>query len=185
MPAANTLSYHVFGPIIPQADVGSARAYVNLGVCEEGADIDIQVAKHDVKHDGGGGTDGFETDKIFLNAIVTVRFRLVPFAGNYINVLRARAHGSGSTDGLMVMPGTLMGEGGFFSGLYLPVTAGGNFEGDGPWFFPSCDVVRPGNNRVSTKESKLDFEFRAINYFAVASSPTIFGNYLYKRSAPP
>ena len=184
MAASNTLSYHVFGPIVPQANVGSASAYVNLGVCEEGADLNIQIAKHDIKHDGGGGLDGFETNKIFLNAVVTIRFRLVPFAGNYVNILRARAH-AGTTDGTMVTPGTLMGEGGFFSGIYLPVTAGGNFEGDGPWFFPTCDVVNPGSNRVGTKESKLDFEFRAINYFAIASFTSIVGNILYKRTAPP
>lgn len=185
MAPANTLSYHVAGPIIPQASVGSANAYVNLGVCEEGADIDIQVAKHDIKHDGGGGLDGFETNKIFLNAIATIRFRLVPFAGNYINTLRSRSMATSGTDGVMTQPGTLLGENGFFVGLYLPVYAGANFEGDGPWWFRTCDVVRPGSNRVSTKETKLDFEFRAINYFVISSFTSILTNTLYSRSAPP
>ena len=184
MAPANTLSYHVNGPVIPQCNVGSLNAYVNLGVCEEGADIDLQIAKHDIKHDGGGGIDGYETDKIFLNMICIIRFRLVPFAGNYINVLRAKAH-AGSTNGTMVTPGTLMGEGSFFVGLYLPVTAGGNFEGDGPWFFKQCDVVRPGSNRVSTKETKLDFEFRCINYFDISGATSINANVLYQRAAPP
>lgn len=184
MAPANTLSYHVYGPVIPQCDVGTARAYVTLGVCEEGADIDIQPIKHDIRHDGGGGVDGGPTNKIFLNCLCTIRFRLVPFAGNYINILRARAMAA-ATDGTMPSPGTLMGEGAFFSGLYLPVTGVGNFEGDGPWWFRSCDVIRPGSNKVSTKETKLDFEFQCLNYFSIASFTSIANNVLYSRTAPP
>lgn len=182
MAPADTFSYHVAGPIVPQCNIGSAGAWVGIGVCEDGADFDFQVAASDVKHDGGGGPSGFETDNIFLNMIVTVRFTLVPFAGNRINVLRVKSH-AGSVEGQMVVPGTLYGENGMYVGLYLPVSAVG--EIDGPWYFQQCRVVRPGSQKVSTRESKPQWEFRAINYFPVVSQNTIQSVFLWKRTAPP
>lgn len=185
MAASNTFSYHVFGPVIPQTNaVAGGSTFANLGVCEEGVDIDIIPRVSDVKHDGGGGANADEVENILLNCVCVVRFRLVPFAGIQVNALRRKAH-AGSTDGTMPQPGTLFGFGGYYVGLYLPQTALGALEEvDGPWYFPYCRVVRPGNNRVSTKETKLDFEFRAINYFNIASFNTILNNVLYQRAAP-
>lgn len=172
-----TLSYHVAGAIIPACTVGSAAAYANIGICEDGADIDIQIAAHDIKDDGGGGPDGFEVENIFLNAIATVRFTLVPFAGTYVNRLRARAQAiAGDTDGVLVAPGTLYGMNSLLVGLQLPSN-----DGDGSWRFPTCRVVRPGSNRVSTKESKLQFEFRAFGFLNPAVNTTISGVSLYTR----
>jgi hypothetical protein len=182
MAALDTFSYHVAGPIIPQLNIGTANAYVNVGVCEDGADFDFQVAASDVKHDGGGGPSGFETDNIFLNMICVVRFVLVPFAGTRMSKLRAMAHAS-ATEGVMVQPGTLYGENSFYPSLYLPVSAVG--EIDGPWRFPTVRVVRPGSMKVSTRESKPQFEFRAINYFPIVSQNTILTNTLWVRTAPP
>ena len=182
MAAATTFSYHVAGPIVPQANVGSANAYVPIGVCEDGADFDFTVAASDVKHDGGGGPAGFETDNIFLNMIVAVRLTLVPFAGVYLNNLRIKSH-AGATEGVMVQPGTLYGENSMYVGLYLPVSSVG--EIDGPWWFRSCRVVKPGSMKVSDRESKPQFEFRAINYFPIVSQNTILNNILWSRSAPP
>lgn len=186
MAAATTFSFHVQGPVVPACNIGSASAYVGIGVCEDGADIDLQVATHPIKHDGGGGPDGFEVDDIFLSMIATIRFTLVPFGGIYVNILRAMAQAgaytlnTSGTDGLMVMPGTLYGENTKYVGLSLPVLAG---EGDGPWWFRTCRVVRPGSVKVSTKETKPQFEFRAINYFAISGANTISGNTLYSRTA--
>lgn len=184
MPASTTFSYHVSGPIVPQCNIGSASAWVPIGVCEEGADIDIQIAAHNVKHDGGGGQDGFEVENVWLNAIAVIRFTLVPFAGTMMNTLRARsqaitgaATGTGPTDGTMVVPGTLYGTNSYLPGLYLPSS-----DTDGPWWFRTCRVVRAGSNRVSTKESRPQFEFRAINYFNVGSVNTIAANVLYSRT---
>ena len=182
MAAATTFSYHCAGPIIPQVNIGTAGAYVPIGVCEDGADFDFTVAASDVKHDGGGGPSGFETDNIFLNAIVTVRFNLVPFAGVYLNTLRAKSM-AGASEGVMVVPGTLYGENSMYVSLYLPVSATG--EVDGPWRFPTCRVVRPGSMKVSDRESKPQLEFRAINYFPIISQNSIATNTLWLRTAPP
>ena len=181
MAASDTFSYHVNGPVVPQCNIGSANAFVGIGVCEDGADIDITTFVKPIKHDGGGGPEGAETNDIFLNAIAIIRMTLVPFAGTRINTLRAKQQ-AGSTDGTMVVPGTLYGENSMYVGLYLPVLAG---EGDGPWWFKTCRVVKAGSNKVSDKETKPVFEFRAINYFAIASANTIASNVLYTRAAPP
>ena len=181
MAASDTFSYHVAGPIIPQCNIGSVGAWVNIGVCEDGVDFDFQVAASDVKHDGGGGPAGFETNNIFLNAICTIRFTLVPFGGTRLNTLRTRAM-AGGTEGVMVQPGTLYGENSMYVGLYIPVSAVG--EVDGPYRFPQCRVVRPGSLRAHTRESKPQFEFRAINYFPIAVQNTILGNTLWARTAP-
>lgn len=178
MPAATTLSYHVAGPIIPTANVGTASAQVNLGVCEDGADLEFQQAVHDVKDDGGGGPDGYEVENIFLNAIVIIRFVLVPWAGTYINKLRAAAQAT-ATDGTMTNPGTLFGTNSFLPTLKIPVSAQ---ETDGPWTFTTCRVVRAGSHRASTKESKLSFEFRAFCFLAPAVNTTINTVVLYSRT---
>lgn len=181
MAASDTFSYHVHGPIIPTCPIGTAGAWVPIGECEDGADIDFQIFTKPIKHDGGGGPEGAETNDIFLNMIATIRMNLVPFAGTRINSLRAKAH-AGATDGTMIMPGTLYGENSMYVGLFLPVLAG---EGDGGWWFKACRVVKPGSNKVSTKETKLAMEFRAINYFAIASQNTISTTLLYSRTTPP
>src|SRR5687768_17283200 len=91
MAAQNTQSYHVDGPVAPQCNIGVAAAYVTLGVCQDGADITITPMTHPIKSDGGGGPEGGAVEIIQLNAIAEVRFRLVPYAGNYVNALRAIA----------------------------------------------------------------------------------------------
>jgi hypothetical protein len=187
MGASSTFSYHVSGGVVPQVSVGASSAYVPIGICEDGADIDIQIAAHNVKHDGGGGLDGFEVENIFLNAVCIIRFTLVPFGGSVVNALRARAEAiagssasAGPTDGTMVVPGTLYGTNSLLPGLYLP-----SLDVDGPWWFRTCRVVKAGSNRISTKDTKPQWEFRAINYFNVASINSISTNVLYSRTAPP
>lgn len=170
------LSYHVPGPIGPMVSVGGGGSLVTVGMCEEGADIDIQIAQHDVKHDGGGGQDGFEVENVFLNAVCVVRFTLVPYDTAFVNAIRAAANAN-ATAGVMPVPGTLYGMNGFLHSLFLP-----SGDADGPWRFPYCRVVRAGNNRVNTKETKPQFEFRAINWFNPASKGSIVGNTLYQRS---
>lgn len=166
-------------------DTVLAGTFVAFGVCEEGADIDIIPRVSDVKHDGGGGANSDEVENIFLNCSAVIRFRVVPFKGIQVNSLRAKSMAS-ATNGTMVEPGTLYGLNNMFVGLYLPLTTlGVAEEEDGPWFFKKCRVVRPGNNRISTKETKLDFEFRCINFIAINTNQTILNNVLYQRSAPP
>lgn len=202
MAAATTLSYHCFGPIVPKCDIGAAHAYVPIGVCEDGANIEFQIATRPIKSDGGGGDQSFEVNEFFLGMLVTIRFKLVPFAGVYVNILRAKSQmggfelGVSGQDGTLPTPGTVYafddnsfidpGSGlGFikpgYCGLTLPVLAG---EGDGPWWFPSCKIVKPGNNQVSTKETKLDFEFRALCIYNEHAVGDITDYDLYTRTAP-
>lgn len=192
MASSNTQSYHINGPCAPQVNVGAANAYVTLGVCYDGVDIQIQNAVHGIKSDGGGGPDGFEVDDIWLNAVIIVRFTLVPFAGNYVNILRQMSMANGGTgggaEGTMQAPGTLFGENLNYPSLYIPLgtfAAGITVEGDpdGPWWFKKCRVVNPGSNKVGVKETMPVFEFRCINYFAVASFTSVLGNSLYARTA--
>lgn len=185
---ATTMSYHVNGPVVPQCNVGTANAYVPIGVCREGADISIRPLVHPIKSDGGGGQDGGAVEYIQLNAIATIRFQLVPYAGDYVNALRkaSMAIAAAGSEGVLPVPGTLFGANNFFPALYLPY--GSAAEVDGPWWFPKCRVVNPGSNRVSTKESMPDWEFEALIYFNPAThtsiaQPTSPQN-LYARSAP-
>lgn len=181
MPASTSFSYHVAGPIVPSCNIGSSGAFLGLGICEEGARITLQVAQSDVKHDGGGGTNGFETENIFLNAIVLIQFKLVPFGGTQVNRLRALQQASPlATDGVMVVPGTLYGTNGLLPSLFLPSS-----DTDGPWWFRYCRVVRAGDNTVHTKESKPEFEFRCINWFNPSVMTSIATNTLYSRTTPP
>ena len=190
MAASTVLQYHVSGPIVPQCNIGLSNAFVNIGVCEEGVDIILQNAVHDVKFDGGGGQDGFEAENVWLNAICTIRFALVPYAGAYVNRLRAlsQAVGPGSynnPDGVMGMPGTLFGMNSQFPSLYIPSNGSlGGLVGDpdGPWWFPTCRVIRPGDGRYNTKETRPQFEFRAINFINPTITPTIFNSALYTRT---
>ena len=178
MPApANILSYHVAGPILIQANIGVANAFVVVGICEDGADIDLQQMTHSIKDDGGGGPEGAEVEEIFLNAVANVRCTLVPFAGNYVNKLRAMAQANvGGVDGVMLTPGTLFG-----TNNNLPSIKITSSDIDGGWQFTTCRVVRAGSNRVSTKESKLQFEFRAFNFLDPSVNVSINTKTLYSR----
>jgi hypothetical protein len=145
-------------------------------------DIALQQAVHDIKHDGAGGQDGFEAENIILNSAVTARFSLVPYGGALINTLRGFAQGQpfDLPDGIIPQPGTLFGLNNLLPGLYIPTF----FDSDGPWTFLNCRVVNPGSNRVSTKESRPQFEFRNFNYVDPSIAATILGNVLYKRASP-
>lgn len=184
MAAGIATTIHVLGPVIPFSSVGAGSSYVALGECQDGASIQITPAVHGVKADGGGGMDGFPIDYIMLNAIITIRFRLVPFSGTYMNALRALALATPS-EGVLPIPGTLFGANGYLPGLYLPISAGLlNAEPDGPWWFPRCLVVRPGDNQVWTKETTPEMEFRAMGYYNPASQTSVGGLSLYQRTAP-
>lgn len=184
MAAGTTTTIHVAGPILPQCNIGGAGAYVVLGECQDGATITIQPKVHGVRADGGGGLDGEPIDHIMLNAIAIIRFRLVPFAGVYINTLRAMALASG-TDGQLVLPGTLFGANSKLPALYLPLIGGtGAQEPDGPWLFPYNRVVAPGNPQVWVKETTPEFEFHAMVWYDPASVTSVSGRTLYSRAAP-
>lgn len=184
MAASADQTYHVFGPCIPQCNVGTAGAMVALGECQDGGNITIQPIKHGIRSDGGGGSDGGDVEKLILNAIATIRFKLVPFSGLYINKLRAWAIGS-ATEGQAVLPGTLLGGGGFLPQLYLPLLGGtGVVEPDGPWYFPNCEIIRPGDVQVHTKETTPEFEFKAMIYYNPVTYTSINGRTLYTRAAP-
>lgn len=178
MPPANTLGYHVSGPVAPQFGIGSAGAFVTVGVCYDGATIDIPLAQHGIFSDGGGGPQGKPVEWIALNAVATIRFKLIPYAGNYINKLRALAVGS-ATEGVLPIPGTLMGGNGFLPPLYLP-----SADGDGPWTFSNVRVVKPGSNQVSTKETGPDWELEGLVYFDPSVYISVGGRTLYTRAAP-
>jgi hypothetical protein len=162
--------------------VGAASAYVAVGVCEEGADITLEPLTHPIRCDGGGGSDGGPVEFIELNAVTRVRFSLVPFAGNYVNALRRLAMAS-AAEGVHPVPGTLFGLNSRLPGLYLPY--GNAAEVDGPWFFQTNRVAVPGNNRVSTKESKVQFEFFGFTYYNPALFTSVSALTLYTRAAPP
>jgi len=178
MPASTTMSYHVAGPIVPQLNIGSLNAFVSIGVCQDGATVDLEPATHGIMSDGGGGPSGKPVEYIQLNYVATVRFKLVPFAGTYVNKLRAMAIAS-ATDGTPPTPGTLFGANGYLPSLYLP-----SADGDGPWLFNNVKVVRPGSVNVNTKESTPDWEFSAMAYFDPATYTSVSGRPVYTRAAP-
>ena len=176
-------SYHVSGAQIPQVLVPGdfGNVYNAIGVAQDGVDIMIQPAVHGIHHDGGGGMDGQPVEYLFLNAIATIRFRVVPYGGAYLNALRECALNT-NIDGTLPYPGSLYGGSGSLVGLYLPVLGGG--EVDGSWQFPTCLVVRPGDVRNWTKETTPELEFRAFVYLPPTTA-TIAGEQLYTRTSPP
>jgi len=174
-------SYHVHGPIAPQFPFGAANALTAIGTAQDGADITITPLVHGIKSDQGGGMDGAPVENIFLNAIATIRFRLVPFDGTFVTKLRALSIAS-ATDGTLVTPGTLYGGGSFYTACYLPLGIAGE-EADGPWYFPVVRVVRPGDNRVWTKETTPEIELQAFVYVPPTTA-SINTGVLYQRSAP-
>lgn len=172
---SNALSYHVAGPQILQANIGPLAAFVNIGVCEDGVDIELRVFTHDVKFDGAGGPEGDAGEVIFLNATAMVRCTLVPFSGNYINSLRAYSQ-TAATNGTMRQPGRLFGT----NGNLLTVKFTSN-DIDGGWQFTYCQVVRAGSNKASVVETKPVWEFRAINFVDPGSATDITDSVLYSR----
>jgi len=170
--------YHVNGPLVPQAGVGSLGALVGLGVCQDGATIDLRPARHPIKSDGGGGPEGEAVEWIFLNYVATIRFKLVPYDDTAVNALRSAAITT-AVEGQAVTPGTLYGANGFLPALYLPGSDAG-----GPWYFPHVSVVRPGSVQQSTKETTPDWEFQGMIYFNPATNNSINGLPLYTRAAP-
>lgn len=174
-----TLSYHCSGPIVIEAAIGASDAFVVVGVCEDGADVELRPFTSDIKFDGAGGPAGDAGEIIFLNYTAIVRCNLVPFAGTYVNRLRAISQANGGVEGVMVVPGTLFGANGNLPSVRFLVSATG--EVDGGWQFTNCQVRVPGTGKYSTRETKPQWEFRAINYVAPASSPLITGNTLYER----
>jgi len=175
---ATTFSYHVSGPILIEAAIGVSEAFVPVGMCEDGADVELRAFTSDIKFDGAGGPAGDAGEIIFLNYTALVRCNLVPFAGVYTNRLRAISQAS-PTEGVMVMPGTLYGANGYLPSVRFAVSATG--EVDGGWEFFRCQVRGPGSGKYSTRETKPQWEFRAINYIDPAEEATILNNTLYTR----
>lgn len=181
MPASTSLSIHVNGPLLPSSNLGSGLTQYTLGECQDGATITIMPKVHDVKADGGGGMDGEAIEKIFLNAVAEIRFKLVPYSGTYLNAIRALALAS-STDGQLVLPGTLFGANNKLPSLYLPY--GGANDPDGPYYFPTCHVVTPGNVNVWVKETTPELVFRAMVWYDPSVYTSVSGRTLYTRAAP-
>ncbi len=191
MAASTTLSYHVSGPVIVQAQVGTltgaVRAYANVGVCEDGIDLEFRPFNSEIKHDGGGGPSGDAVEFIFLNFSILARFTLVPFAGTYMNMLRAMSQGNNAgTEGVMVIPGTLYGQGNAATGATatanLPGVKFTSSDPDGGWTLTKCMITRPGSGKWSTRETKPQIEARAINNFIVADATSILAFVLYSRT---
>lgn len=178
MAASNNITIHVAGPILVQANIGPGPSFVTVGECRDGFDINFIPFTHDVKYDGAGGPDGDAGEIIFLNCSVIGRCQLTPYAGNYVNSLRAYAQAT-AVNGVMAAPGILYGASGAL--LTIKFTASTVYEPDGGWQFTSCQIRRMGDFKTGVKENVLDFEFRAINYRLVTSSPTIEGATLYSR----
>lgn len=180
--AASTLqSIHVNGPLLPSSNLGSGNTYYTLGECQDGATITIMPKTHEVKADGGGGLDGEAIEHIFLNAVAEIRFKLVPYSGTYLNALRALALASAS-DGVLPLPGTLYGANSKLPALYLPY--GGANDPDGPYRFPYCKVMVPGNVNVWVKETTPEFVFRAMVWYDPSQYTSVYTGTLYTRTAP-
>lgn len=193
MAASTTLSYHVSGPVILQAAVGAltvgVRAYANVGVCEDGIDLEFRPFQSEIKHDGGGGPSGDAVEFIFLNWSIMIRCTLVPFAGTYMNVLHAMSQGlyratATGTEGVMTMPGTLYGQGNdaVAATNSLPAVKFTSSDPDGGWTINAAMITRPGSGKWSTRETKPQLEFRGINNILVGVNPTINTNVLYSRA---
>lgn len=192
MAASATLLYHISGPVIVQATVGAltsgVRAYGNLGVCEDGIDMEFRPFVSEIKHDGGGGPSGDAVEFIFLNWSIMARFTLVPFAGTYMNMLRAMSQGNNAgAEGTMVTPGTLYGQGNTAtpfaaSTANVPALKFTSSDPDGGWTLNNCMVTRPGSGKWSTRETKPQFEVRAFNNLIIGNVTSIINNVLYSRS---
>lgn len=189
MAASTTLSYHVAGPMILQAQVGTltgtVRAWANVGVCEDGIDLEFRPFISEIKHDGGGGPSGDALEAIFLNWSILMRCVLVPYAGTYMNMIHAMSQGNNAgTEGTMVNPGSLYGQGNA-SAVATNNMPGVRFtsnDPDGGWTLTNCLITRPGSGKWSTRETKPQLEFRAINNILVGTNPTILSNVLYSRT---
>lgn len=181
MAAATTYSYHIAGPITLEAFL--TGSYQKVGECRDGADILLRPFTHDIKHDGAGGPEGDAAEIIFLNYGAEIRCQLVPYAGTWVNMLRAMSMANGSgTNGVMITPGTPFGQTSNLPAIRFQANA--TYEVDGGWQFSTCQVVRAGDLKISPVESVVDFGFRAINYIAADSYRTaasIVGNTLYSR----
>jgi len=179
---ATTLSYHVNGPMLPQCNIGSVGAYVIIGECQDGVSIDLEPIKHGVKSDGGGGNEGGDVEKLALNAVATIRFRLVPYAGDYMSKLRAWAVGS-TSEGILPIPGKPLGTNSLLPALYLPY--GNANDIDGPWWFPTCEIVSPGTiAHRGTKEDTPEWVFRAFVFLDPSIYTSVNGRTLYTRTVP-
>ena len=184
MAASTATTIHVAGPIIPTSNMGSGLTQYIMGECQDGATITIMPKTHEVKADGGGGLDGEAIEHIFLNAVAEIRFKLVPYSGTYLNALRALALAS-AVDGQLVLPGTLYGAGGKLPSLYIPLIGGtGANEPDGPYYFPYCKVMVPGNVNVWVKETTPEMVFRAMVWYDPSAVTSVSGRTLYTRAAP-
>lgn len=180
MAPSTGFSFHVTGPVLIEAAIGGGSSFVSIGMCEDGADVELKPFTSDIKFDGAGGPAGDAAEIISLNYGATLRCNLVPFAGTYTNLLRAisQCNGGGS-EGVMSMPGTLYGFNGQLPAVRFTASAVG--EVDGGWEFFYCQVRVPGNAKYSTRESKPQWEFRAINYLDPSVHSTIYQRTLYSR----
>lgn len=181
MPPSTATTIHVNGPLLPASNLGSGVTQYTLGECQDGATITIMPKTHEVKADGGGGLDGEAIEHIFLNAVAEIRFKLVPYSGTYLNNLRALALAS-NTDGVLPLPGYLYGANNKLPSLYLPY--GGADDPDGPYYFPRCKVVTPGNVNVWVKETTPELVFRAMVWYNPATTTSVLNGILYTRAAP-
>lgn len=176
--------YHIAGPVSPLVRMTPrvSGAFQSLGLCEDGADVELQVMTRDVKADGSGGSDGPEVDSIFLGAVAVVKFTLVPYDEDVAGRMRRLAFANVDTspapyDGVFPLPGTMYGQAGALVWLYLPSS-----DGEGPWSFPACRVVKAGTVRQGVKEHRPQWEFRSIPFYVSASSTKTVGTPAYPQS---
>lgn len=183
MAASATLSYHCSGPVVLQATVGNGGAYASVGVCEDGIDLEFRTYYREVKPDGAGGPEGAPVNFVFLNATLTVRCVLVPFAGVAVNRLRLAAEsGWGTvphTEGVMVQSGTLFESITGNSLVGVKFTSG---DVDGGWTVSNCLVRRAGDMKASPNVSKPTFEFLGVNAYDPGTVATILNSVLYART---
>lgn len=165
-------SYHVAGPVLVSAGVGTGgppAPLVPVGFAEDGIDISIRVLKEPVKADFAAG---MPADYQFMGAMATIRGRLSAYDSAVLQTLRGKAMAS-IADGTLGAAGALMGTGGFTYRLALA-------SADEPWLFSCCDLDEATDAKLGTRYTVWNVAWRAWGYLPGSSvADAMAGNVLY------
>lgn len=183
------MRYHVQGPCVVQATVGALAAFADVGIAEDGVDLEFRSLAREIKTDGGGGRDGAPVNYYFLNATVIARCAFVPYNGLYVSRLRAAAQANitaallttNAVDGVMVQSGTLYQSITQANLVRVQFFSIGSNDPDGGFYLKTCLVKAAGDMKASPDATKPRWEFHAVNAYDPSTAQTISGMTLYQR----
>jgi hypothetical protein len=162
--------FHVNGPAILWVGLGPAGPLKQIGVSEDGADIEINAHDAPIRSDAAGDLPADIQD---MGEDATIRIALSAYDLALLRDVRA-FRGNAPAEGRSGTRGVILGQ----SGKTMRVLI--DSESDEPWRFFTCILRGPRHVKASTKYSVQRMNFYA--WALVGAGNSSYGTPLYDHS---